>query len=60
MVLIYGFCNIFTPMVQLVFDIFLSVADWFLGLLFVHGDVEKFLNFNVFYFIFNCATVDLD
>ena len=47
-------------MVQLVFDIFLFVADWFLGVLFVHGDVEKFLNFNVFYFIFNCATVDLD
>ena len=57
-------------MVQLVFDVFLFVADWFLGVFFVHGDVEEltgtldhkrvFLNFNVFYFIFNCATVELD
>ena len=54
-------------MVQLVFDIFLFLVDWFLGVLFVHGDIEKltgtldhkqvFLNFNLFYFIFNCATV---
>ena len=46
-------------MVQLVFEVFLFVADWFLGVLFVHGDVEKltgtlhhkrlFLNFNVFF-----------
>ena len=57
-------------MAQLVFDVFLFVADWFLCVLFVHEDVEKltgtldhkriFLNSNVFYFIFNCATVDLD
>ena len=47
-------------MVQVVFDVFLFVADWFLSVLFVHGDVEKlsgtfdhkrvFLNFNVFLF----------
>ena len=58
-------------MVQVVFDVFLFVADWFLSVLFIHGDVEKltgtldhkpvFLNFNVFfYFTFNCATFDLD
>ena len=57
-------------MTQLVFDVFLFVADWFLGVLFIHEDIEKltgtldlkrvFLNFNVFYFIFNYATVDLD
>ena len=57
-------------MTQLVFDVFLFAADWFLGVLFIHEDVEKltgtldlkrvFLNFNVFYFIFNYATVDLD
>ena len=57
-------------MARLVFDVFLFVADRFLGVFFVHEDVEKltgtldhkwvFLNFNVFYFIFNCATVDLD
>ena len=57
-------------MVQLVFDVFLFVADWFFGVLFVHEDVEKltgtldhkrvYLSFNVFYFIFDCATTDLD
>ena len=57
-------------MARLVFDVFLFVADWFLGVLFVLEDVEKltgtldhkrtFLSFNGFYFIFNCATVDLD
>ena len=57
-------------MFQLVFDVSLFVADWFPGVLFVHGDIQKltgtmdhkrvFLNFNVFYFIFNCATIDLD
>ena len=46
------------------------LADWFVGVLLVHGDFEKltrpldhkrvFLNFDAFYFIFNCATVDLD
>ena len=48
-------------MAQLVFDVFLFVADWFLGVLFVHKDVEKltgtvdhkrvFLNFNVLFYI---------
>ena len=58
-------------MVQLVFDVFFFVADCFLGVSFVHRDVEKltgtldhkrlFLNFNVFLYLnFNCATVDLD
>ena len=46
------------------------LADLFLGVLLVHGDIEKltrswdhkqvFVNFNVFSFIFNCANVDLD
>ena len=44
------------------------IADWFLGVLLLHEDIEKltrpldhkqvFVNFNVFYFPFNCATVD--
>ena len=46
------------------------LADRYLGVLFVHWGVETlprpldlkrvFVNFNVFYFMFNCATVDLD
>ena len=46
------------------------LADWFLGVLIVHRDIEKltrpldhkrvFVDFNAFYFIFNCAIVDLD
>ena len=57
-------------MAQLVFDVFLFVTDWFLGVLFVHKDVENvtgtldqkwiFLYFNIFHFIFDCATVELD
>ena len=45
-------------MAQLVFNVFLFVADWLLGVLFVHQDVKKltgaldhkrvFLDFNVF------------
>ena len=46
------------------------LADLCLGVLFMQGDIEKltgsldlkqvFVNSNVFYFMFYCATVDLD
>ena len=47
-------------MAELVYDVVLFIADWLLGVLSVHEDVEKltgtlnhkrvFLNFNVFLF----------
>ena len=43
--LIYWFSNMFTPMAQLVFDVFFFVADWFLSVLFLHEDVQKFTGF---------------
>ena len=46
------------------------LADWFLGVMFAHRDIEKltgpldhkqvFLNFNVFNVIFNCAKANVD
>ena len=46
------------------------LADWFLGVMLVHRDIEKltgpldhkkvFLNFNVFNVIFNCAKANVD
>ena len=47
-----------------------TIADWYVSTIFLHRDTEKltgpldhkrvFLDFNDFYFIFKCETVDLD